>query len=99
MGGFRAVDWWGARPRHEDRSSGPPTACSLDLTVFTGLVQHVGVVSSVAQRGALARMVIDGVGWAHRPARGDSICISGCCLTLAEPMEEASGLMAFDIVT
>jgi len=43
-------------------------------------------------------MVIDGVGWAHRPARGDSICISGCCLTLAEPMEEASGLMAFDIV-
>ncbi len=80
------------------KASGRPPGCSLDLLVFTGLVQHVGVVSSVAQRGALVRMAVDGAGWAHAPARGDSICISGCCLTLAEPMAEGSGLMAFDIV-
>jgi riboflavin synthase len=66
--------------------------------VFTGLVQHVGVVASTAQLGATVRLVVDSADWAHRPARGDSICISGCCLTLAEPMLDGSSLMAFDVV-
>ena len=77
---------------------GPPAACFLDLIVFTGLIQHVGVVGNVVKRGALVRLVVDGAGWGHRPTHGDSICISGCCLTLAEPMADSSALMAFDVV-
>lgn len=79
-------------------SCGPPPTSSLDLRVFTGLIQHVGVVKTVAHSGSLVRLVVDGSGWAHRPTRGDSICISGCCLTLADHMAEGSHLMAFDIV-
>jgi riboflavin synthase len=66
--------------------------------VFTGLVQHVGVVSALQTRGEQVRIVIDPCGWGHRPARGDSIAVSGCCLTVAEDLESVAGHFAFDAI-
>lgn len=64
--------------------------------MFTGLVQAVGVVASAQDRGAIRRLTIDTAGWAHRPGLGDSIAVSGCCLTVAAI--DAGGRLAFDAI-
>lgn len=55
--------------------------------MFTGLVQAVGRVSAIERTGrgpmAPVRLRIDPGSWGHRPALGDSICVSGVCLTVA----------------
>lgn len=51
--------------------------------MFTGLVQAVGRVASLAPSPAGVRLAIDFAPWTHRPAVGDSISVSGCCLTAA----------------
>lgn len=66
--------------------------------MFTGLVQAVGhVVSATPSSGNGARIEIDSGPWGHAPALGDSICVSGCCLTIAEP-PGPDGRWAFDAV-
>jgi len=63
--------------------------------MFTGLVQAVGRVAGVEPHAGGSRLTIDPAGWEHRPAAGDSISISGCCLTIAG----APGpMLAFDVV-
>ena len=52
--------------------------------MFTGLVQAVGVVVACQPTPGGVALVIDPRGWDHSPAPGDSICVSGCCLTVAE---------------
>jgi riboflavin synthase len=64
--------------------------------VFTGLVQHVGVVEGLRPAPGGHRLTIDPRGWAHHPAPGDSIAVAGCCLTL---VPGAPGLLAFDVVS
>lgn len=57
------------------------------VPVFTGLVQAVGRVSAIERTGrgpmAPVRLRIDPGSWEHRPTLGDSICVSGVCLTVA----------------
>lgn len=66
--------------------------------MFTGLVQAVGTVLSVQPERAGVRLVVDAGAWPHRPEVGESICVSGCCLTLAAPLSETGGRLAFDVV-
>lgn len=66
--------------------------------MFTGLVQAIGVVVTAERTAAGARLEIDPGGWLHRPALGESICVSGCCLTVAEPPAAPGGALAFDVV-
>ncbi len=74
--------------------------------MFTGLVQAIGRIvgpTSAAASGrtgpaAPLRLLVDPGAWPHRPAPGDSISVSGCCLTLAQPTDAADGRMAFDVV-
>jgi len=63
--------------------------------MFTGLVQTIGVVVE-ASRGSGLRLGITARDWAYQPAPGDSICVSGVCLTLAKPL--GTEVMAFDVV-
>ena len=63
--------------------------------VFTGLIQHVGLVSARSNGADSGRLLIDCKGWDHHPHPGDSIAINGCCLTLVELIHE---VMAFDVV-
>ncbi len=53
--------------------------------MFTGLVQAVGRVEAINPTPAGAQLIIDPRQWAHAPAHGDSIAVSGCCLTVAQP--------------
>jgi len=51
--------------------------------MFTGIVQAVGRIASVATQGDGLRIAIDAGG--HEIADvavGDSVCVSGCCLTV-----------------
>lgn len=63
--------------------------------MFTGIVQHVGRVVSLLPTPSGKRLVIDPEGWMHEPAAGDSISISGCCLTV---VDSGIGGWAFDVV-
>lgn len=51
--------------------------------MFTGLIQAVGSVASISPTATGVRIVIDPRGWAYTPALGDSIAVSGACLTVA----------------
>lgn len=64
--------------------------------MFTGLVQAIGVVRAVESTAGGVRLRIQAEGWDYRPRLGDSIAVSGCCLTLAA---EFDGSMWFDVVS
>ncbi|MCX5660607.1 MAG: riboflavin synthase [Planctomycetota bacterium] len=67
--------------------------------MFTGIVQAKGSVASVRPQPAGVRLAIDPRGW--RPAGGlalalgDSVCVSGVCLTLASL---DAGQLHFDVI-
>ena len=63
--------------------------------MFTGIVQHLGNVVSLESNDFGAVLRIYSGSWTHTPARGDSIAINGCCLTLAD---DASGDLCFDVI-
>ncbi|MDX2115273.1 MAG: riboflavin synthase [Planctomycetota bacterium] len=64
--------------------------------MFTGLVQSVGRVLSAEKSEAGVRLRVDAAPWGHAPQPGDSICVSGCCLTLAEA--RSGSVLTFDVV-
>lgn len=52
--------------------------------MFTGLIQHVGAVASIAPAsGGGARLTVDLGPLAAASKAGDSIAVDGCCLTIA----------------
>lgn len=67
--------------------------------MFTGLVQSKGSVASINPGRSGSRLTVE-AGWDARPEPGDSICVSGCCLTLAQPAEHRGEVvvMEFDVV-
>lgn len=68
--------------------------------MFTGLVQAVGTVKSFAERTQGVRLVVDPGSWkyARQAKAGDSVSVSGCCLTLVRDPAKAKGLLEFDLV-
>jgi len=51
--------------------------------MFTGIVQSVGRIASVAQQGDGVRLAVTtGLKESEVVAIGDSVCVSGCCLTV-----------------
>jgi riboflavin synthase len=53
--------------------------------VFTGIVQALGTMVAVAERGGDLRVTIDAAGIdAARMQLGDSVAVAGVCLTVAE---------------
>lgn len=52
--------------------------------MFTGIVQDVGRIHSLEQRGGDVRLVIATNLELSQVRIGDSICVSGCCLTAVE---------------
>ena len=54
--------------------------------MFTGIVQAIGKVTALRRQAAGTRLVVDRAGWQPQGlpiAGGDSICVSGVCLTVA----------------
>ena len=71
--------------------------------MFTGIVQHLGVVAEIQSTDFGCRLGIDSRRWPHHPAPGESIAVSGCCLTNTAPTDHAepsSGddLLRFDVI-
>lgn len=64
--------------------------------MFTGLVEDVGVVREVRPAGAGRRLLVEPRRWRRDSREGDSIAVSGVCLTLAAAPER--GALAFDVV-
>lgn len=65
--------------------------------MFTGLVQATGVIADLLPTPAGARLRVRPHAWAHVPSVGDSIAVSGCCLTVAG-RASADGTLDFDVI-
>ena len=67
--------------------------------MFTGIVQARCKVASMTRNSFGARLRIDTSNWSpaggYVPGHGDSICVSGVCLTVAEL---SSGGLVFDVI-
>src|SRR5688572_4739764 len=58
--------------------------------MFSGIVQDLGTVRAIEQRGGDARMVIAAAQLDLQALRvGDSMCVQGACLTIAERAHDA----------
>lgn len=64
--------------------------------MFTGIVQARGRVAAAMLSPTGLRLAIDPAGWGHNPGPGDSVSVSGVCLTLAEP--PVAGDLIFNVV-
>lgn len=63
--------------------------------MFTGIVREVGTVEAVEDAGADARLRVRAPETAATTAVGDSVSVSGVCLTA---VAAAGGALAFDVV-
>lgn len=63
--------------------------------MFTGLVEAVGTVTALEQRGAQARLTV-ALPFASELTPGDSVAINGCCLTVATHDQDSA---TFDLLT
>jgi riboflavin synthase len=52
--------------------------------VFTGIIEELGTVESLLDQGDAVRLTVRGPLVVSDAAPGDSICVSGVCLTVAE---------------
>ena len=68
--------------------------------MFSGIVQHLGLVVAVRSCDFGQAIHIDPGGWEHCPSPGDSISVNGCCLTMTRPDPELAGerLLRFDVI-
>lgn len=64
--------------------------------MFTGLIEHLGVIASIDPSPAGQRIVVDAGSWQHHAKLGDSISVNGCCLTVAEAPR--GSMLAFDVI-
>lgn len=65
--------------------------------MFSGIIQTTGRVVAVEATPAGRRITLDPGSWGRQPRVGDSICVSGCCLTLAAEVGP-EGVLAFDAI-
>ena len=62
--------------------------------MFTGLVEAIGTIASIEQRGDQARLTIN-IPFVRELALGDSVAVNGCCLTVAGLTQSAA---CFDLL-
>lgn len=62
--------------------------------MFTGLVESIGIVRALEQRGDAARLVLD-VPFSGELTLGESVAVNGCCLTVTATMNETA---SFDLL-
>jgi riboflavin synthase len=65
--------------------------------MFTGIIQVRGRVLALEPGAGSSRLTLDARAWAHRPAEGESVCVSGSCLTAVRGADHA-GVLLFDVV-
>jgi len=53
--------------------------------MFTGIIEQTGTLVSLTDRGGVRRITVEAPGIAPRLREGDSLAVSGVCLTALEP--------------
>lgn len=53
--------------------------------MFTGIIEQTGTLVSLVDRGGVKRITVEAPGIAQRLREGDSLAVSGVCLTSLEP--------------
>ena len=53
--------------------------------MFTGIIEQTGTLVSLTERGGVRRITVEAPGVASRLREGDSLGVSGVCLTALEP--------------
>jgi riboflavin synthase len=67
--------------------------------MFSGIVQHVGVVDGTHRGARGGAIVVVPSRWTHRPEPGESVAVNGCCLTLIASADGPGGpALRFDLV-
>ncbi len=65
--------------------------------MFTGLIETTGSVRGVEPVGGGVRLSVGAPPWTPAPGVGESICVHGCCLTVARAAA-GEGRLDFDVV-
>lgn len=88
--------------------AGSPPGRFYAGTMFTGIVECTGIVRALQPSPAGRELLIDAGGWGVDFAPGESISVSGCCLTLAPKSGmvggdsarpgSGGGLLRFDVI-
>ena len=63
---------------------------TLELIMFTGIIEDVGHVTGIIDQGGTRRLTVSATKSAKQLKRGDSIAVSGVCLTAVEMAAVAS---------
>ncbi len=66
--------------------------------MFTGIIQAVGTISAMERNSFGMRLGIDPQGWDYAPGDGDSVCVSGVCLTYVAEASEPGRRLVFDVI-
>ena len=53
--------------------------------MFTGIIEQTGTLVGLTDRGGVRRITVDAPGIANRLREGDSLAVSGVCLTALDP--------------
>src|ERR1700683_4316888 len=53
--------------------------------MFTGIIEQIGTLVSLIDRGGVRRITVEAPGIASRLREGDSLGVSGVCLTALDP--------------
>ena len=67
--------------------------------MFTGIIEQTGTLTEIAKSSSVTRLTLACEGWAKAIVLGESICTSGCCLTVTECSGEHGNLfLSFDVI-
>jgi len=76
--------------------------------MFTGIIQYRARVAEIRRVDFGIKMAVDTSGWSHKATHGESICVSGVCLTCTKGFDAETGgalsesntgdLLTFDII-
>lgn len=80
---------------------GEGLGCRYTCRMFTGIITAKGTVVSIASNDFGVRLIIDPgrpAAWPSFPNAGDSVAVSGCCLTHAPKPGDKPGHLAFDVI-
>ena len=63
----------------------PYSLFPYNISMFTGIIEQTGTLVSLETRGGVRRITVEAPGIASRLREGDSLGVSGVCLTALDP--------------
>ena len=68
-------------------------------SMFTGIIEQTGTLTEITATSSGTRLTLTCEGWKNEVVLGESICTSGCCLTVAGCSgEQGNVCLTFDVI-